>query len=133
MLRQTLLSGLMMALLAFGMWTVLLNQGWDEASARNLVLFLMVLMENVHVFNCRSEWQSAFKTPLSDNRLLIVGVLGAQALHIIAMHFPLMQTTLQIKPISPAEWLACTLIAITMLIPMELFKAYNRKKQARNN
>lgn len=133
MMQQTALSGLTMALIAFGLWYTLLSNGWEEMSARNMVLFLMVLMENVHVFNCRSEWQSAFRVPLHHNWLLLFGVLGAQGLHIWVMHIPLMQDVLQVQPIDMQEWLWCALLAIILLIPMELFKAYKRNQAKRLN
>lgn len=122
-----------MALIAFGLWFVLLNNGWKEVVARNMILFIMVLMENVHVFNCRSEWQSAFRVPLSHNWLLLFGVLGAQSIHIWVMHIPFMQEILQVQPIGVQEWLLCALLAITLLIPMELFKTYKRKQARRLN
>jgi hypothetical protein len=60
----------------------------EEASARNCVLLLMVLLQNVHVFNCRSESTSAFRVPLHRNWILIFGVLAAQGIHIehVALH-----------------------------------------------
>jgi P-type Ca2+ transporter type 2C len=39
----------------------------------------MVLFENVHAFNVRSETRSAFRVPLAANRLLVAAVVAAQA------------------------------------------------------
>jgi P-type Ca2+ transporter type 2C len=129
MMHQTILSGFVMAILAFGLWAVLLSQGWQETSARNLVLLLMVLLENVHVFNCRSELQSAFRVPLGQNWLLLFGVLGAQGLHLSITHLPVMQNVLQVEPINWHDWLWCILLAALLLVPMEIFKLFKRKQE----
>ncbi|MDX5482777.1 MAG: HAD-IC family P-type ATPase, partial [Hymenobacteraceae bacterium] len=75
MIEQTVTVAMAIGLLAFGLWYWLLNMGYSEFEARNLVLMLMVFIENVHVFNCRSELKSAFKVPLWRNPLIIVAVI----------------------------------------------------------
>lgn len=127
MTQEVLLSGLVIGLVSFGAWVWLTRSGWAEFEARNLLLLLMVLFENVHVFNCRSEERSAFKVPLRNNRLLILGVLAAQGIHMLVMHVPFMQNVLQVKPISIFEWLAVFGLASTVLVAMELFKLVRRK------
>jgi len=122
MIQQTLVSGFVMGLIAFGAWWWMTAAGWPEAQARNTTLLLMVLLENVHVFNCRSERFSAFRVPLRRNRILILGVTVAQGVHILAMNTPLMQRVLGVSPVSWAEWLLLLLLALALLAAMELFK-----------
>jgi len=98
----------------------------DETHARSIVLLLMVLLQNVHVFNCRSELSSAFRVPLSRNYLLIFGVLSAQGLHVLSMHLPFMQQVLRIEPITPFEWLNVFVLALPLLVVMEIYKIINR-------
>jgi P-type Ca2+ transporter type 2C len=123
MIQQTVVSGLVMGLLAFGLWAWLMGQGWQEEPARNLVLLLMVLLQNVHVFNCRSEYVSAFKVPLRRNTILVFGVLAAQGVHILSMRIPFMQDLLQVEPISLQQWGMLLLLALPILLVMEVFKA----------
>jgi magnesium-transporting ATPase (P-type) len=122
MVQQTLLSGATMALVAFGAWWYLLDAGYEEAAARNLLLLLMVLFENFHVFNCRSEYTSAFRVPLRNNPILLVGVAAALGLHLAAMHIPLAQSVLGVAPVSLAEFGTLVLLAAPVLIVMELYK-----------
>ena len=63
MAEETIVSGLYMGVSAFVVWYFLIGAGVEETAARNLVLLLMVLLENAHVFNCRSESISAFRIP----------------------------------------------------------------------
>jgi calcium-translocating P-type ATPase len=79
MISQIIVSGASIGLIAFLIWDVLLNLGYDETHARTLVFMFMVLVENIHIFNCRSELNSAFKIPITRNRFLIYSVLIAQA------------------------------------------------------
>ena len=99
------------------------RRGWSEFEARNMLLFLMVLFENVHVFNCRSETRSVFRIPLSNNWPLIAAVVGAQAVHIGAAFVPGLRDVLQIEPITVQMWLLLVPIAASVLLVMELDKA----------
>ncbi len=122
MIGQVIVSGVTMGLLAFGNWYWLLSQGWDEEAARNSTLLLMVLLENVQAFNCRSERISVFRVPLSRNWLLVGGVAVAQGIHILSMNIPLMQKVLGVQPVSFSHWLTLILAASALVVVMELFK-----------
>jgi magnesium-transporting ATPase (P-type) len=122
MVSQTLISGVAMGLLAFSTWAWLLAQGMELNEARNFVLLLMVLLENVHVFNCRSERLSAFRVPLRRNPLLICGVLIAQGVHILVMQWPFMQKVLGVAPVALNVWLSLLGLAGLLLVVMEIFK-----------
>ncbi|MEW6770910.1 MAG: HAD-IC family P-type ATPase [Bacillota bacterium] len=127
MVQQVALSGAVIGLVSFGTWVWLLGSGWSEFAGRNLLLLLLVLFENVHVFNCRSEERSAFKIPLRDNRVLVAGVLVAQGIHILAMHMPIMQSVLRIEPVSFGHWIFALVLTSTVLMAMEVFKFWRRK------
>lgn len=122
MIEQVVVSGVAMGLLAFVNWYWLLGQGWPEEEARNSILLLMVLLENVQAFNCRSERISVFRVPLSRNWLLVGGVAVAQGIHILSMNIPLMQRVLGLQPVTPAHWLNLILMALVLVLVMELFK-----------
>ncbi|HQA81703.1 MAG TPA: cation-translocating P-type ATPase C-terminal domain-containing protein, partial [Methanoregulaceae archaeon] len=86
---------------------------------------LMVLFENFHVFNCRSEYLSAFRVPIRNNYFLVFGVLIMQGLHIISLNIPVMQDLLSIAPVTLEQWLMCVAGASSVLMVMELFKWSN--------
>jgi magnesium-transporting ATPase (P-type) len=128
MIQQTLVSGLAIGALAFGAWSWLIqSRMMDEASARNLVLLLMVLLQNVHVFNCRSESESAFRIPLHRNYILVFGVLAAQGIHIASMQIPFMQSLLGTAPVPPIQWLTALGLALIILVVMEVFKSFKKR------
>jgi magnesium-transporting ATPase (P-type) len=128
MIQQTVVSGATMGLVVFANWYLLLGLGWDEFDARDRLLLVFVLLQNFHVFNCRSERLSAFKVPLTRNYLLVFGVPAAQGIHILSMHIPFMQKLLHIAPISFAEWVVPFVMASSILAAMEIFKHVRAKR-----
>jgi calcium-translocating P-type ATPase len=128
MISQTLISGLTIGALCFGFWYVLIEvQNVSEYHARNVILLFMVILQNVHVFNCRSEYESAFKVPLSRNYILLFGVMAAQGIHILSMHIPFMQTILRAEPVTLLEWFEILILAIPLIAIMEIYKFINNK------
>ncbi|WP_323844222.1 HAD-IC family P-type ATPase [Microbulbifer magnicolonia] len=120
MLRRVITSGLVMGGLAFSCFYLLLQQGWEVEAARNSVLLLMVLFENVQVFNSRSESRSIFRQPFFSNPILLLGTLAAQGLHILSLYSPLMQQVLGVSPVSAEQWLLLLAVALLQLLAMEL-------------
>lgn len=122
MIKETLISGVTIGIIAFAAWAWLLGEGYEENGARNFLLLLMVLFENFHVFNCRSEYRSAFRVPVKNNYFLIIGVIMMQGLHIFAMHVPFTQELLSISPVSFENWFSFFITAGTVVVVMEVFK-----------
>lgn len=122
MIQELALSGLVVAFICFILWLWLIKTGCSVFNARNQVLLLMVLFENVQVFNCRSEYVSAFKIPFKNNIFLISGVFITQGIHIISMQIPIMQDVLKIGPVEPFTWAVLLVISSSMLLIMEIFK-----------
>lgn len=128
MVEQVVFSGLFIGLVTFFVWSFCLtNLGWEESHTRNFLLMLMVLFQNMHVFNCRSEKTSAFKIPIKNNYVLIIGVIIAQGIHLLAMQSGLMQNILGVSPIPANEWIMLLILASSIMFIMEGFKIYNNK------
>lgn len=121
---QIIVSALFIAGILFTLWWHLIyNLNYDEGHARSVVMMLMVLMQNFHVLNCRSETKSLFKMPLKNNYVLLAGMFLAQGVHIMATYSPL-GATLHLEPITFSEWLKLLPTAAIILAVMELFKWY---------
>jgi magnesium-transporting ATPase (P-type) len=111
-------------------WAVLLNSGLEEAAARNSLLTLLVLMQFYHVLNCRSESRSAFRVPLRDNPILMVGMLVAFGIYVLATEMPLMQELLRTNSLSLERWLILGGIASVIIVVMEFYKWLRRERPA---
>jgi magnesium-transporting ATPase (P-type) len=131
MIERGLLAGFWMAGLGFLAFVGMLEAGLPVESARNQLLLLMVLMQNVDAFNARSETRSVFRVPLRNNPLLVVGVSGALLLHVSAMHVPLLQRVLGLAPLDDVGRAVLPLMAISLLLVMELHKlTWKRRRRA---
>jgi Ca2+-transporting ATPase len=126
MLRRILQSVLVMGVGGFIVYYWLLTNGYAVDNARNMLLLLFVLFENVQVFNARSERHSVFRQSLFSNPFLVLSVIGAQALHISAMYIPYLSDILGVEPMSVVEWLPLVLVSLLLLAVMELEKHWDR-------
>ncbi|MDH5359093.1 MAG: HAD-IC family P-type ATPase [Gammaproteobacteria bacterium] len=126
MIERVVIAALVIGIVAFIVFQWLIARGFSLDEARNGTLLLMVLFENVHVFNCRSEVRSAFRHNPLSNPILLIGTAAAQIVHIGAMYTPWISDVLHIQPVSPQHWIELLGIALSILLAMELHKAMRR-------
>jgi len=122
MLERVVISAVVIGIVAFGLFKWLLDQGFSLEQARNSTLLLMVLFENVHVFNSRSETLSVFRHNPLRNKLLLMGTVIAQLVHIGAMYTPWLGDVLGASPVSFEQWLTLFGLALSVMVVMELHK-----------
>ncbi|MEN8179524.1 MAG: HAD-IC family P-type ATPase [Pseudomonadota bacterium] len=127
MIERVVVSALVIGSLAFFLFQWLLQQGYTLDEARNGTLLLMVLFENIHVFNSRSETRSLFRHNPLHNPILLFGTVAAQLVHIGAMYTPWISDVLDIQPVSPQHWLQLLGLALSVMLAMELLKAIHRR------
>ena len=128
MVERVIWSALTMGIVAFVVFQYLLNLGMMIDDARNSTLLLMVLFENVHVFNSRSERLSAFRHNPLRNPLLLFGTMAAQLIHIGAMYTPWIRDVLHIQPIGFDHWVTLLVFALSVLVVMEIHKHFLARK-----
>ena len=86
LIEEILLSGSFIGIIVFIVWIILIRIiNLDEMVARGYVMALMVFMQNIHVFNCRSEKNSIMTIKPFSNWLLPFSVVGATLLQILIM------------------------------------------------
>jgi len=122
MIERVVVSALVIGIVSFVLFQFLLQQGYSLDEARNGTLLLMVLFENIHVFNSRSETRSVFRHNPLRNPILLFGTAAAQLIHIGAMYTPWISDILHIQPVSLHNWLQLLGLALTVLVVMELQK-----------
>ncbi len=98
----------------------------DIVVARSYTMCLMVFIQNVHAFNCRSEKQSAFRISLLKNPVFLFGIAGTIILQLIVMEVPIFTQFLQtisMPPVLIAEFFG---IALVILVALEIYKVFAR-------
>jgi magnesium-transporting ATPase (P-type) len=129
MIEQVALSGIIMGAASFGLFYVLYESwGWDQFATSNMVLLLMVLFENVHVFNSRSEARSVFRVPFRANPFVVASAFFAQGLHIASMYTPGLREALDVEPVSIGSWASLLGVALSLLAAVEAYKWWRRKR-----
>ena len=128
MIERVLVNAVVMGCLAFAVFTWQLNNGATESAARNMTLLLMVLFENVHVLNSRSETLSVFRQGVFSNRFLVFAILCAQVIHIGAMYTPGLREILQVEPVTFNQWMQLLVIALMLIVVDELHKYWHARQ-----
>ena len=131
LVEETAVAGGWIGLVAFGVFFWLIRvQGLSEVDARNLLLLLMVLFENAHILNCRSESRLALSIPPRNNWLLMAAIVAAQGLHIASMYLPGLREVLEVQPISAYHWLALLPVAASLILVVDVYKLLRGRRLA---
>ena len=129
--EEVFISGTVIGIIVFGIWYVLITKLNLEVSlARGYIMVLMVFIQNIHVFNCRSETSSTFSIPLRDNPLIVLTVFGSIILQIVVMEIPYLSNLLKTSTIPYQHIFLLISYAMVILIAMEIYKLirYSKKR-----
>jgi len=128
LLQEIIFAGLVIGIFVFIVWKILLHHFHMEVGvARGYIMALMVFIQNIHVFNCRSEKKSAFRVPLSHNYFIAFGITGTILLQIIVMELPLLSHLLQTDSIPIIHLIALFGISFAILFAVELYKLIGKQ------
>ncbi len=127
---EVLLSGVGIGLLVFAVWAYLLHSGMEVSQARGYVMVLMVFIQNIHVFNCRSERHSTFSISIFSNPLILFSIVSSIVLQIIVMEVPILSTFLQTTVVPWMDMLILLCISFSILFVMEIYKILVYRKKS---
>ena len=130
LIQEIIISGLTIGLLVFGVWLYLLKYVHMETSlARGYVMALMIIIQNIHAFNCRSEKKSIFKIKPTSNPVFLIGVLGSLILGIAVIEIDFLNVFLKTSHIPYKDLLVLLGLGFIIMIVMEIYKKikYNNK------
>ena len=130
LLQEIFISGLSIGLLVFALWYYLLNFVHMEVStARGYTMAFMIILQNIHAFNCRSETKSVFKIPIKSNPVFLFGVLGSLVLGIAVLEVDILSLFLKTTHVPFIHLLELLLFGLIILVIMECYKKvkYNNK------
>jgi Ca2+-transporting ATPase len=93
----------------------------DEVHARTMAFTTLMMFQLFNVYNCRSNWRSAF-SGFFENKWLLAAVALSLFTHVLVIYVPFLQTAFHTVPLSMFDWAIVTGVAATLLIGMEVFK-----------
>ncbi len=128
LLHKILFAALFITAAIFGLYYYLINIAKvDVMVARSYIMCLMVFIQNIHAFNCRSEKQSAFRVSLLSNPVFMFGIAGTIILQLIVMEVPFLSTFLQTISMPPVLIAQFFMYALSILLAVELYKLVIRR------
>lgn len=126
--KEIIFSGGYIGILVFAVWYFLIKKvNMPVNLARGYIMALMVFIQNIHVFNCRSEDKSSFIIPLKNNPFIVFTVILSIFLQVIVMEVPMLSTFLKTEPISYQHMFILFNFGLTVLIIMEIYKLLRKK------
>ncbi len=131
LLEEIIISGVFIGLIVFGLWYYLLNVVHMEVgAARGYTMALMIIIQNIHAFNCRSEDKSSFTISIASNPIFAVGVLGSMILGVAVLEVDFLSMFLKTSHVPLIHLLELVLFGFTILVVMEIYKKvkYPNKK-----
>ncbi len=124
--QEIIVSGFIIGMIVFVVWYFMLHNLHLQLSvARGYIMALMVFIQNIHVFNCRSEHRSAFSVPFWSNKLILVAFVSSIILQIIVMEVPFFSRFLQTVSVPFIHLVYLFGIAMLVLVIVEIYKRIN--------
>jgi len=123
LLMRTGLVSLIMVVGAVGLflWELRVEQAGLPA-ARTTVVTVIVLIEAIYLFNCRSLNHSIFAIGWMTNWWAIAGSLTMLAAQLLFTYAPVMNKLFHSAPISGASWLRLLGVVATVFVVVEMEK-----------
>lgn len=121
--EEILVSGISIGVIVFALWFYLLKYvNMDVKIARGYVMALMIIIQNVHAFNCRSEKKSAFTIPITSNLIFLFGVIGSILLGLAVMEIDVLSVFLKTTSIPVPNLLGLLCLGLAIFVIMEYYK-----------
>jgi len=129
LIEEIVISGVSIGLIVFILWFYLLKfVNMDVSTARGYVMALMIIIQNVHAFNCRSEKKSAFSVPLMSNPIFLYGVIGSCILGVAVMEVDALVLFLKTTSIPVSHLFGLLVLSLVILVIMECYKKIKYRK-----
>ena len=123
LLTEIFISGLTIGIIVFIVWYYLINIiKMPVTSARGYVMALMIIIKNIHVFNCRSERRNILSVPLNSNYIFLFGVIGSIILGLAVMEISVLSRILKTTSIPLTHLCILILIGFIIMFVMEIYK-----------
>jgi len=122
------IEGLMLSAIALGAFSYSLyglHQNLEQA--RTVAFTVMVVVQLVHAFNCRSERWSLFQLGVGTNRPLLWAFLFSCAVQIIVLTVPAVSPIFKVASLPIEDWLLMGATGVLPFVIMELIKWLRRR------
>ena len=128
MVSQILVSALTIGLVVFGLWVYLINYlKVDVSVSRTYVMALMIIIQNFHAFNCKSEDKSIGEINLFSNKIFLFGIIGSVILGVSVIQIPIFNSFLKTTGLPANNLCLIFALGLVILLVMEIYKKIRKK------
>ncbi len=124
---RTVLVTLMMVAGAFGLFLWEQARGTPIAAARTTVVNVIVFIEIVYLFNCRSLTRSPWSLGLVANPLLLLGVGAMVLAQVVFTYWPVFNRLFHSAPLGGDSWVAIIVAGLAAYGVVEVEKGLRRR------
>ncbi len=114
--------GLTISAIVFGTWKYMMDKNINIVLARSVIMMLMVFIQNINVFNCRSEKKSIFKKAIQTNPYVIITVIGSILLQIIIAEYQTTAMFFKITPLPVVVIIKLFTLSLMIIMVYEIYK-----------
>lgn len=120
-------EGLMLSAIALGAFAYSLYGLHQEIEqARTVAFTVLVIVQLMHAFNCRSERWSLFQVGMGTNRPLLLAVLLSLAIQAAVLTVPIAAPIFKVAPLPIEDWVLMGTMGILPFVVMETVKSWRR-------
>ena len=122
LVTEILIIGITISIVVFGTWIYLVNNNYDLAFSRSVIMMLMVFIQNINVLNCISEKNSIFKIKLLKHPFVLFTIIGSILLQLLFPSMPFTAKALKVVPLSFETCLLTFMISLIVILVFEIYK-----------
>ena len=129
LIEEIIIAGVSIGLIVFALWYYLIKIiHMSVGMARGYTMALMIILQNLHAFNCRSEKKSSFSISLKSNPIFILGILGSILLGLAVLEVDFLSRLLKTSHVPFLDLLILIVFGSIILIIMEAYKKLKYKE-----
>ncbi len=100
------------------------SEAWDPKLCNNILFFTLIISQLLHVFNMSSTGRgNFFKNEVFKNKYVWYAIVASLVILFIAFQISIVRKTLDLSPMSVADWLIIIWMSFTSLIIIQISKA----------
>jgi Ca2+-transporting ATPase len=121
-------EGLMLSAIALGAFAYsLYGLHQDVEQARTVAFTVLVIVQLVHAFNCRSERWSLFQVGVATNRPLLLAVILSFGIQAAVLTVPVVAPIFKVAALPIEDWVLMGATGILPFVIMEALKGWRRR------
>ncbi|NUN09323.1 MAG: calcium-transporting P-type ATPase, PMR1-type [Ignavibacteriaceae bacterium] len=105
-----------------------LSEGYEQKEASTVFFLTLIFARLFNGLNCRSLDQSIFKMPLFSNKSLLYASFVSLGMSLAVVFIGFLQKAFHTTTIAAAEWVGLLVSAVFVLVIVEIWKIFRRKK-----